>query len=106
MPGQKNDITQAPQLLAAYRDSIVIADKGYGGNPLIKQLAAQGCQAFISPRSNRKTPREYDTHLYKESHLVECFFNKIKDFKRIFLRFDKKASSFMGSLPRLLLCYG
>jgi transposase len=97
-PGQRNDITQAPQLLAGFVNTIVIADKGYDANALIEQLETQNCQAVIPPRSNRKTPREYDEHLYKERHLIECFFNKIKHFRRVFSRFDKRASSFMGFL--------
>ena len=32
----------------------------------------------IPPRSNRKAPADYDRHLYRERHLVECFINKIK----------------------------
>lgn len=97
-PGQRNDITQAPQLLAEFRGVQVIADKGYDSSTLIEQLESQGCTTVIPSRSNRKQPREYDKHVYKERHLIECFFNKIKNFRRIFSRFDKKASSFIGFL--------
>jgi transposase len=65
---------------------------------LIQQLEKQDCLPVIPPRSHRKTPRDYDKHLYKERHLIECFFNKIKHFPRVFSRFDKKASAFMGFL--------
>ena len=44
---------------------------------------------MIPPRKNRKEPREYDLHLYKERHLIECFFNKIKHYRRLFSRFEK-----------------
>jgi transposase len=96
--GQRQDITQASHLLEGFENTQVIADKGYDSNAFIQQLENQNCIAVIPPRSNRKTPREYDKHLYKERHLVECFFNKIKHFRRVFSRFDKKASSFMGFL--------
>ena len=43
----------------------------------------------IPPRSNRKAPADYDRHLYRERHLVECFINKIKHYRRIFSRFEK-----------------
>lgn len=97
-PGQRHDITQAPDLLQGFEHANIIADKGYDSNALIAQIQEQKCVPVIPPRSNRKVPREYDEHLYKERHLVECFFNKIKHFRRIFSRFDKKASSFAGFL--------
>jgi transposase len=97
-PGQRHDITQAPHLIEGFENTNVIADKGYDSKAFIEQIKKQHCTPVIPPRSNRKDPREYDPHLYKERHLVECFFNKIKHFRRVFSRFDKKASSFMGFL--------
>ncbi len=97
-PGQRHDITQASALLEGFENANIIADKGYDSNALIDQIQNQNCIPVIPPRSNRKTPREYDEDLYKERHLVECFFNKIKHFRRVFSRFDKKASSFAGFL--------
>jgi transposase len=96
--GQRHDITQASDLLREFEGANVIADKGYDSEKLVSQIQNQGCTPVIPPRSNRKNPREYDKHIYKERHLVECFFNKIKQFRRVFSRFDKKSSSFMGFL--------
>lgn len=53
-------------------------------------------EAVIPPRSNRKVKRLYDRHVYKERHLIECFFGKIKHYRRIFSRFEKTACHFMG----------
>lgn len=50
-----------------------------------------GAEPVIPPKRNRKEQREYDTGLYKERHLVECFFNKLKHYRRCFSRFDKFA---------------
>ena len=97
-PGQRHDITQASWLLENFKGTHVLADKGYDSNSLIEQLETQNCTPVIPPRSNRKNPRNYDKHIYKERHLVECFFNKIKHFRRVFSRFDKKSSSYMGFL--------
>ena len=96
--GQRHDITQGPALLSGFKNTNVLADKGYDAQKLLSQLERQNCVPVIPPRKNRKNPRNYDKHLYKERHLVECFFNKIKHFRRVFSRFDKKASSFMGFL--------
>ena len=50
----------------------------------------------IPPRSNRKEPADYDRHLYRERHLVECFINKMKHYRRIFSRFEKLDTQIPG----------
>ena len=97
-PGQRNDITQTQDLTKDITNTTVIADKGYDANYLIESLENQQCQAVIPPKKNRKNPRTYDTHIYKERHLIECFFSKIKHFRRIFSRFDKSAKIFLDFL--------
>ena len=72
----------------------------------------------IPPRSNRKAPADYDRHLYRERHLVECFINQIKRHyrdhriradeatiaiagplaRRIFSRFEKLDTRYLGFL--------
>jgi len=53
----------------------VIADKGYDSKPFIATIEQAGAQAVIPPRENRREPRAYDRHLYRERHLIECLFN-------------------------------
>ena len=88
-PGQRHDITQASYLLSGFKNANIIADKGYDSNDLIEQIQRQKCTPVIPSPSNRKNPRSYDQDLYRERHLVECFFNKIKHFRRVFSRFDE-----------------
>lgn len=97
-PGQRHDVTQGAALLEGISNTTVIADKGYDANSLLEMIEAQGSTAVIPSKKNRKVQREYDKHLYKERHLVECFFGKIKHFRRVFSRFDKTAAAFMGFL--------
>lgn len=97
-PGQRNDITQANSLIQNINDMILVADKGYDSNALIEQLEKQKCIAVIQPKRNRKIQRKYDEHIYKERHLIECFFSKIKHFRRIFSRFDKTTMAFLSFL--------
>ncbi len=94
--GQRHDITQAEALIVGFEAEHVIGDKGYDSAELIHDIIDTGAVAVIPPRSNRKTPRDYDRHLYKERHLVECFINKIKHYRHIFSRFDKLASRYFG----------
>jgi len=93
-PGQHNDMTQASELVASTQRAFVIADKAYDSQKLIDQIVAQGCVAVIPPRKNRKTPREYDKHIYKERHLIETLFGKLKHFRRVFARFDKTKDAY------------
>lgn len=95
-PGQRNDITQAETLLKKTENSYVIADRGYDSDALRTLLNNQKCTVVIPPRANRKIQYEYDKDLYKERHLVECFFSKIKHFRHVFSRFDKKAQNYLS----------
>jgi transposase len=97
-PGQQHDIKAAQPLIAGIADSDVLADKGYDDDKFIEVIKTQGCRAVIPPRKNRKKPRDYDKDVYKERHLIECFFGKIKYFRRIFSRFDKTAQAYLGFL--------
>jgi transposase len=76
----------------------ILADRGYAGQPLVDWIVEQGSVAVIPPHSNARQPRHYDTWLYRERHLIECFINKIKHFRRVFSRFDKLASRYLGFL--------
>src|SRR5215213_5972493 len=96
--GQMHDVTQAPTLLQGRRTDYVIADKGYDSAALLELIEQMGAIPVIPARKNRKEPRYLDTHLYKERHLIECFINKIKWYRRIFARFDKLAKHFLGFL--------
>jgi transposase len=68
------------------------------GGQEAQALGRSGAEPVIPPRSNRKQQHHYDRHLYKERHLVECFINKIKHYRRIFSRFDKLAKRYLGFL--------
>jgi transposase len=96
--GQRHDVTQADALLASFQFDAIIADTAYDANWLLDTLEEWGAQAVIPPRSNRTEPHEYDQHLYKERHLVECFINKIKWYRRIFTRFEKLAQRYAAFL--------
>lgn len=97
-PGQQNDARQALTLLQNVTGANVIGDKAYDSDEIRTVLAQQRCIAVIPSRSNRNHLYEYDKHLYKERHAIECLFFKIKNFRRIFSRFDKSLQSFMAML--------
>ena len=96
--GQEADVTHGAALIKDFEVQAVIADKGYDADELVKTITAQQAQAVIPPRSNRTKQREYDRHLYRERHLVECFISKIKHYRRVFSRFEKLSKNYMGFL--------
>jgi transposase len=73
----------------------VIADKAYDTNQFRAFLAFRS-EAVIPSRGSRVEPIRHDEHRYKERHLVECFINKIKHFRRVATRYDKTIVSFLG----------
>ncbi len=84
--------------MADFEFTRLIADRGYDADDFLHLLAEKGIEAVIPPRKNRKTVREYDPHIYKDRHWVECFMNKIKHYRRLFSRFEKLAKRFLGFL--------
>ena len=96
--GQVADVTQGAALVAGIQTAAVTADKGYDSDELVETIEATGALANIPPRSNRKYKRPVDWHRYKARHLVECFFNRLKQFRRIATRYDKLANRFNAFL--------
>ena len=95
-PGQRNDIALAHDLIADLDAQAAIADKGYDADHLCAAIAERGAQIVIPPKRNRKVQRAYDVELYKERNLIERFFNKLKQFRRVATRYDKLLVNFMG----------
>jgi len=94
--GQVSDIEQAAELIKDLPVQFIVADKGYDSDAFVATIAAQGGQAVIPPRSNRLNPRSFDRHLYKDRNLIERFFGRIEQFRRIATRYDKLDSSFLS----------
>jgi len=89
-------MTQAVALVEGDAAEAVLADKAYDANSFIEWLAQRDIEIVIPPRKHRKQGREYDKHRYGERHRVECLFNKIKRFRRIFTRYDKLLRNYLS----------
>jgi transposase len=96
--GQVADITQAIPLMAGSTAQACLADKGYDSDAFLVWLKERGIKAVIPPKANRKEQRDCDWWLYKERHVVECMFGKLKYFRRIAMRYEKQAVNFIGML--------
>ncbi len=97
-PGPAHDITQAHLLVDGLPGIYVIADMSYDADHFRDPIEARGAQAVIPGSKSRARRVAIDKHVYKERHLVECCFNKLKDFRRIATRYEKTATSFLGMI--------
>ena len=89
-----NDVTQAKALIEEIMPGSVSADKAYDSDDLLSYIADKGAQVVIPPRANRKEQREYDRDHYRNRNIIERFFAKLKQFRRVATRYDKLASRF------------
>lgn len=96
--GASHEMTQAEKLLKGRSAHYVLGDKGYDSDAFRAYIQAQGAVPVIPGRSSRKVPPEYDKERYKHRNLVERFFNKIKQFRRIATRYEKTLVSFMSMI--------
>jgi transposase len=95
-PGQDADITHADGLLDGFAPAVVIADKGYDEQALVDAIEAKGGEAVIPARTNRTVPREIDAERYKDRNLVERFWAKVKQYRRVATRYEKTARNFLS----------
>jgi len=65
---------------------------------VIQPLQQAGKTIVIPPKSNRKVTRVYDKGLYKTRHLIESFFARLKQFRAIATRYDKRAVNFLAAI--------
>jgi transposase len=97
--GQAHDLLGADALLPQMAADQLIADKAFDADARVREpLARAGKSAVIPPRPNRLAPPDFDRDLYKERHLVENFFCKLKQFRAIATRYDKTARNFLAAI--------
>ena len=101
--GTRNDICMAQALLESFdlNGKLILADKGYDSDKFVRRLKERGGIVVLPSRIIAKHPRETDWHTYKERHLVEKLFLKLKNNHRFATRYEKKALFPRRCLPRL-----
>ena len=94
LPGQRYDTVGVAPLIQGVEFNGLIGDKAFDANWIIDALNDRGAKIVVSQMPQRKTPLDIDLELYKWRHLIENFFCKLKEFKRIAMRSDKTNTSF------------
>ena len=94
--GACHDVPQAPALIAGYTYGAVIVDTAYDSDAFRADIVAQGGLAVIRPRNNRLEDRPYDEELYKLRNVIERFFHRLKQYRRVATRYDKYADRYLG----------
>ena len=86
LPRQRFDTVGVPPLIEGVHFDALIADKAFDSNAIIADLDVRGAKVVISQRPRRIRQLAIDLEMYKWRHLIENFFCKLKEFKRIAMR--------------------
>jgi len=94
LPGHRFDTVGVAPLIDGVAFGALIADMAFDSNTIITDLDQRGAKAVIAQHPRRSSPLPIDADMYKWRHLIENFFGKLKEFKRIAMRADKTDQSF------------
>jgi len=98
LPGQRFDSVGVPPLIDGLSFEALIADKAFDSDAILANLDDRGAKVVVSQHPRRSRARVIDEEMYKWRHLIENFFCKLKEFKRIALRADKTDQSFSAMI--------
>jgi transposase len=97
--GQASDLQGADVLLPQVEAGAVLADKAYDAQErVIDPLIKRNIEVVIPSKKNRLQPRPWDQALYQARHLIENFFAKLKPFRGIATRYDKRSRNFLSGI--------
>jgi transposase len=96
--GEAHDVTMAADLLDGQTAGGVIADKAYDANALRELIEQADAEVIIPSKRNRKIHIPHNAQAYKLRNRIERFFNKLKHFRRISTRYDRRAIYFLAAV--------
>lgn len=97
--GQAHDGRSAADMLDTLGDGyVLLVDRGYDGDAIRVEMVARGVWANIKPMPNRKRRPVFSAFLYRYRNLVERFFSKLKQFRAVATRYDKRDDNFLASV--------
>ena len=87
---------------ARYRPDKLAADKGYNAEWIRKALRKRGVDAII-PRRVPRQDEAFDREAYRERNIIERCIGWLKESRRVFSRFDKRADSYLAFVKLAIL---
>ena len=98
LPGQRYDTVGVLPLVEGIAFGALIGDMAFDTDAIIAEIDGRGAKAVIAQHPRRSQPLDVAREMYKWRHLIENFFCKLKEFKRIALRSDKTDASFIANI--------
>ena len=97
--GQAHDGRSADDMIESVQDgNILLADRGYDSDRLRDELKSRGAWGNIRPMPNRVNIPAFSGWLYRQRNAVERFFNKLKHFRAVATRYDKRDDNYLASV--------
>ena len=97
--GTRADCKEACALIDGVSAGVLLADRGYDTESILRKAGESGCQVVIPPKKSRKILRNYDRELYKVRHLVENTFLHLKRWRGVATRYAKRCAFFLAAVP-------
>ena len=94
--GQRHDVIAVPALLKGLSPTVVVADRAYDGNPTRRRIAETGAAACVPPNPQRLSPFPWDEGIYRNRNRVERLFGRLKQFRKVATRYEKRPDTFLG----------
>ena len=101
--GEIHDVSVAESLFEDVYGCYILADRGYDSDRFRQFLHSQNNTPVIPGRRNRKKKVSYDKTLYRLRGGIERTFGKIKENKRLSMRFDKSDATFLAFIALSLI---
>ena len=97
-PGQSHDLAPASLMIAGQSARFVLADRAYDAGWFRQAVRAIGAEPVIPPNPTRKHPAAYDALRYKARNRIERLVGRLKRFRRIATRYDRRAAYFLAAI--------
>jgi transposase len=97
--GQAHDNPTALEMIGSLgAGDVLLADRAYDSNALRQAAADQGAWANIKAKATRRDVPAFSGFLYRYRNAVERFFNKLKHFRAVATRYDKRADNYLAGV--------
>jgi transposase len=105
-PGQRHEATAFEALMQQgavkragrgrprLRPTRIVADKGYSSRKIRQYLRSHGIHITIPHKCNEQRTGPFDKTIYRQRNRVERLINRMKQFRRLATRYDKRAENY------------